>query len=1456
MKITFLLILMMISTVSSAMADGGVLKNNGGTINNTGIIRLANQAMGLPMVNSGAFEFVGADQPIPPRQFEDLRLLGTGTKTLSGGNVSVFDTMVVASGVTVATDPGRQINLNGTLDEQGYILGTVEKTVNLSGGTTLSTYGNMGATISWSGNAPGTTTVTRVTGVVSTSTEIGFTGNQSISRYFDIAPTFGTGLNGTFIFQYRDTELNGNDENTLSLWRSPDGGATWRKQAGTVDATQNTITKTGILNFSRWTASDASRPLGPNFVEGIAQNIALTSGSPQSGAPGSVLPLPFVTTVRDFYGNPISGVPVNFAIDSAPGGATGQNLSATSVVTNANGQASSILTLGSVAGTYAVTASSGTLVGSPVSFTATATGGGGGGGGGGPVANSMVMTSGNSQVDTVGQTVESQFVVTVLNQNNLPFPGDTVNFALTSAPVGDTSAALSARSVVTGANGQAATLLTLGRKVGTYTVTASSRSLPTTTILFTTNAVAGKPAYLAQTTGNNQSGQIRSILPQPLAVAVTDTFGNAKQGVAVRFSIAGTPVGAVGQGLSDTLTLTNASGLAQTTLTLGDSAGIYSVAASSVGLNGSPSVFLANAIKAAPKAIAETAGNNQRGPVATALANPFVVTVTDSLNNPVPGVTVSFAITQVPQNAAGQSLSIGQVNTDAQGRAFSTLTLGSRPGTYQVQASAPSLAGSPVTFNATAEVGAAALLAFVSGDGQQGGISTVLPQPLRVQVLDGSGNPVQNIGVLFSVDSIPSGATGAFVNGSGSTTIQTDGSGIASVAMTLGNRTGVYRVSASSSGLAGSPIYFRLMASTAGGAVAIFYTEGNQQQAPILTELVQPLVVTILSASGTPVAGVPVAFAIDSIPAGATSQDVLQKSVTTDVNGRATTILRLGSKVGVYKVTATSSGLSGSPIEFRASATYGAAAAMTYVRGNGQTRVINSMLDSTFMVRITDVGGNAVPGAGVQFALDSIPLGAVGQSLSVTSSVTNELGEASTRFTLGSKVGRYAVTAASASLAGSPVRFAATALHGPAAAMVLAAGSGQQELITSELVSPFVVLATDAGGNAIPGVSVQFAISGKPEGAVGEALRVANNVTGSDGTALAFLKLGNLVGTYSVQATSANLVGSPILFTATATRLISEAQQNVKEMTIADLTTMIDHINQKIAPLTGPDSARADVNKDGRISVADVQAIRDTLLTIKGDLGSLAGAAASLAVKSMPVGTSSRLDSTADVKGEFVLGENGLRFHMTNKLPVKGLQLIVRLRNAVSITAPDVVFDRAQHHQFYINTKGLEMRIVAYNLDNIAIAPDSGAVFRLPLKLTDVEEITDGQVIVSKADNVIDADQALKGDVEKRRVDPEVDAIPYTFVLHQNYPNPFNAQTRIEYEVADVEGRMARILIQVYSLSGEKVKTLFAGERPSGRYSAVWDGTDDRGNKMASGTYFYRLISGSYQTAKRMILLK
>jgi len=1344
LKIAFLLFLMLISIVSSAAAAGGDLKNTG-TINNTGTIKVRNQAIGLPMVNSGVFEFFGADQPIPGRQFADLRLMGSGTKTVTGGTVSVFGTMTVANGVTVDASSTNIVRLNGSLDEQGYVLGTIEKTLTLTGSSGSSSFGNIGATISWSGTAPGTTTISRVTGVVSTSTEPGFTSSQSIKRYYDIAPTFGIGLNGTLVFGYRESELNGQEESTLSLWRSLDGGLTWRKQGGTVDAKANTITKSGILSFSRWTASDAANPLGPNFIEGVAQNMVSASGNNQTGPINTPLVQPFIVTVRDYYGNPIAGVNVEFAISSFPSGASGQSLSATSVLTGASGQAAATLTLGNLPGTYTVTASSGSLAGSPLTFSAIAVGAPPPPPPPGPVAAAMVLASGQNQVGTVGKTLDSAFVVRVLDQNGQPFVGATVRFSLSAAPTGATGQRLSADSMVTNSAGLAFTQLTLGSRVGLYTVQVTSGTL--TPISFNATAVAGAPKFLTQVSGNNQVGQIRATLPQPFVVSITDTFGNAKQGIEVRFAISGVPTGAAGQRLSDSLVTTNASGLAQTTLTLGDSAGTYMVTTTSPSLPGSSFTFVANAVRTAPRQIALLSGNNQRGPVTTTLANPLVVVVTDSAGVPVSGVTVSFAITQVPQGATGQALSVDRVNTDGQGRASTSLTLGNRPGTYMVQASAAGLLDSPITFTATADIGPAAVLVFVSGDGQTGEVLKVLAQPLRVQVTDVAGNGVQNVPVTFAVDSIPNGATGAFVNGATSTEVRTDGNGIASVSMTLGNRAGVYRVAASSTGLANSPIYFRLTAA------------------------------------------------------------------------------------------------------------HGPAVAMTYVRGDGQRQRINTVLDSLFVVRVTDVGGNPVPGVAVAFTLDSIPSGSVGHALTVVNGVTNAQGEASARLTLGSRAGRYVVHAAVSGVTGSPIRFVATATHDVAASLIFASGSGQQELITRELMAPFVVHVVDVGGNPVPGVAVQFSIVEKPQGATGDRIRVVNSTSDVEGKVAAYLTLGNQVGRYVVSATAPGLSGSPVLFTADGTRLISEIQQTVRELNIADLTTLIDHLLEKISPLTGLDSVRVDMNKDGRLSIADVELIRTTLLTIRSTSSEATDALASQVVKNMAIGARAGIDTTSDVKGEFVLSETGLRFNMTNKVPVKGLHLIVRLKNPVSITAPDVIFDRARHHQFFINTSGLEMRIVAYNNENIAIAPDSGVLFRLPIKLSDVAEITDGQVIVSKADNIVEADQVLKGPVEKRRVE-EGDKIPYTFVLYQNYPNPFNAQTKIEYEVPELEGRMASVLIQVYNVSGEKVKTLFVGQRPSGRYFVTWDGSDDYGNKMPSGTYFYRLISGDFQTAKRMIMLK
>ena len=108
------------------------------------------------------------------------------------------------------------------------------------------------------------------------------------------------------------------------------------------------------------------------YVAGVT-TLALTFGNNQGGLAGTVLGNPLMVNVADPVGNPVAGTNVTFAAATTPAGATGQSLTVTNVTTAANGQASSFLKLGSSNGTYTVTATAGSLSGSPVTFTAYAT---------------------------------------------------------------------------------------------------------------------------------------------------------------------------------------------------------------------------------------------------------------------------------------------------------------------------------------------------------------------------------------------------------------------------------------------------------------------------------------------------------------------------------------------------------------------------------------------------------------------------------------------------------------------------------------------------------------------------------------------------------------------------------------------------------------------------------------------------------------------------------------------------------------------------------------------------------------------------------------------------------------------------------------------------------------------------------------------------------------------------
>ncbi|MGH2568443.1 MAG: dockerin type I domain-containing protein, partial [Bacteroidota bacterium] len=412
-------------------------------------------------------------------------------------------------------------------------------------------------------------------------------------------------------------------------------------------------------------------------------------------------------------------------------------------------------------------------------------------------------------------------------------------------------------------------------------------------------------AALVQSSGDGQNGPILTTLRDPFVVTVLDASGTPVVGVSVIWSVIGRPQGATGQVLSPVTTTSNDSGKAITFLTLGNLPGTYTVTATAAGLSGSPVTFTAIASlgSGTPATLVLTSGDNQTGTVGTQLSMPFVVTVLDSASRPLDRVNVTFAIesSSLPSGAIGQTLSAMNVPTDNAGRAAAVLTLGNKVGTYRVLASVPGVANSPLIFTATAQEVPGAALVYLSGSNQAARVRTTLPNPFVTVVFDEQGNPVSGAAVTFSIDSLPAGSVGYSLS---ATVDTTDELGVASSSLTFGQRSGRYVVSASSPGLANSPLRF-VATALPGVPASILAVSGNNQSKSILQTLDSALLVRVVDADNNPVPGIPVSFLISSTPGASVGHSLSVSEADTKSNGEASTVLTLGDQLGIYKVTAS-----------------------------------------------------------------------------------------------------------------------------------------------------------------------------------------------------------------------------------------------------------------------------------------------------------------------------------------------------------------------------------------------------------------------------------------------------------------------------------------------------------------------------------------------------------------------
>ncbi|RPI02920.1 MAG: T9SS C-terminal target domain-containing protein [Ignavibacteriae bacterium] len=302
----------------------------------------------------------------------------------------------------------------------------------------------------------------------------------------------------------------------------------------------------------------------------------------------------FSVRLTDRANNPIPDDTVYFAVINTPESAGGLALSRNIAVTDANGYASTQLTLGDKIGMYKVQASSRKINGATLpEFSAFALHGS---------PKMLAYHAGRDQEKAVLTSLDS-FVVRLKDIGGNPVQGKAVTFAIVDTPGASWGQKLSREIAVTDSLGEAKTVLTLGSKVGHYSVVARTAELPPDSVVrFTATAKVGTAAALAQQSGNYQYGQLGDPL-QPFVVQVQDAGGNSIAHTAVTFTVFGRP---------DTLTrfdslktsemaardsvvvMSDSSGFASTSLVLGNRVGRYLVKASSTGVK--DTIFAAEAI--------------------------------------------------------------------------------------------------------------------------------------------------------------------------------------------------------------------------------------------------------------------------------------------------------------------------------------------------------------------------------------------------------------------------------------------------------------------------------------------------------------------------------------------------------------------------------------------------------------------------------------------------------------------------------------------------------------------------------------------------------------------------------------------------------------------------------------------------------------------------------------------
>ncbi|MFC1607930.1 two-component regulator propeller domain-containing protein [Candidatus Latescibacterota bacterium] len=95
-------------------------------------------------------------------------------------------------------------------------------------------------------------------------------------------------------------------------------------------------------------------------------------------------------------------------------------------------------------------------------------------------------------------------------------------------------------------------------------------------------------------------------------------------------------------------------------------------------------------------------------------------------------------------------------------------------------------------------------------------------------------------------------------------------------------------------------------------------------------------------------------------------------------------------------------------------------------------------------------------------------------------------------------------------------------------------------------------------------------------------------------------------------------------------------------------------------------------------------------------------------------------------------------------------------------------------------------------------------------------------------------------------------AVPSQMAIFGNYPNPFNPETTVDFVIPE----SGNTTVDIYNVTGQKIRSLMSENLPAGKHTVVWDGQNDTGASMSSGVYFVRLESESGVLSHRIMLVR